>query len=88
MPDCQHTYGTPDEWTDAQNRMFSLLHRYMVTNKAVFLRPGHQVTDEQFQTIAHNAAWMAAVFLETDEARIIDAETQQVLAESPRSLNA
>lgn len=78
---CAH--GTPEEWTDEQNRLFSLLHRYMVTNKGVFLRPGYHMTDSDFQCIAHNAAWMAAEFLECDEANIIDSDTQELLASSP-----
>ena len=80
---------TPEDWTDEQNAMFVKLYKFMVRSQAAIRHPDSpEVPAEQWQTICHNAAWSAAEFVDADDLTIIDADTEQVLAHSPKGLNS
>lgn len=78
----------PDDWTDEQTELFMRVYKFMIANKEAMRHPsGPVISDEHWQTVAHNAAFIAAELRDSEEVRIIDAETQQILAESPGRLN-
>ena len=78
----------PDDWSEAQNILYVKVHRFMSANKNAMSHPQAPVfTDEHWQTVCHNAAFLAAEMLETDSLRILDVDTEEVIAESPGRLN-
>jgi hypothetical protein len=80
---------TPEEWTEEQNTMFVRLYRFLMANQYAVRHPrSPEIIQEHWQTICHNAAWSAAEFMDTDELTIIDSDTEEVLAQSPRGLNS
>lgn len=80
---------TPEDWTDEQNAMYVKLYKFMLTNQDAIRHPkSSELPHEEWQTICHNAAWGAAEFLDTDDLTIIDTETEQVIAASPKGLNS
>lgn len=80
---------TPDDWTDEQNAMFVKLYKFMIGSQSAVKHPdAPEASADHWQTICHNAAWSAAEFMTTDDLTIIDTETEQVLASSPKGLNS
>lgn len=78
----------PSDWSEAQNTLYVKVHRFMSANKDSMCHPRGAVLDvEHWQTICHNAAFTAAEMLETDFLRILDVDTEEVIAESPGRLN-
>lgn len=68
-------------WTEAQRRHYGRLFRFMLANQHAFRHPSAPVlTDEQWETTAHNAAWMAAEMLEPGDIEILDPDTDEFVA--------
>lgn len=56
-----------DKWSPAQHKMFNGLYAYMYDNQRVFKHPkAPLLSDEQWRTVAWNAAWTAADLLRKD----------------------
>jgi hypothetical protein len=74
----------PEDWTDEQRELYTRVHKFMVANKDAMCHPAAPiVTEQHWQTIAHNAAFIAAELRDNEEVRILDAETEATIAESP-----
>lgn len=81
--------STPEEWTAEQNAMFVKVYRFLIANQPAVKHPSAPMaSEEHWQTICHNAAWTAAEFMDTDDLRVIDLDTEEVLAQSPQGLNS
>lgn len=79
----------PDEWTDEQNVTFMRLYRFMLANQSQMNHPRCiPMSAEHWQTVCHNAAYLAAEFLEHDDIRILDADTEALIAWSPQALDS
>lgn len=58
---------TPEEWSPAQRELFRRLYRHMVEAQHMFVHPGAaQVSPDHLNTVAWNAAWIAAVMIDPD----------------------
>ncbi len=74
----------PDDWNEKQQKLFMRVYRFLVGNMDSVCHPlAPQIKVEHWQTIAHNAAFVAAECIEHGTLRIIDDHTQEVLAETP-----
>lgn len=79
----------PDDWSDAQNALFTKVYKFMIANQDAMCHPASKsMPIEYWQTVAHNSAWIAAELAESDSVRILDVDTEQTIAESPGSLNS
>lgn len=79
----------PERWTEAQKAIYAKVYRFMVTNPNAMRHPDMALpSTEHWQTVAHNAAWIAAEFLELDDLTIVDSDTNQIVAITPHSLNS
>lgn len=79
----------PDDWTEAQSSLYMRTHRYMVANQLAMCHPkGAPIPVEHFQTIAHNAAFVAAELSVHESLRGLDADTNETIADSPGTLNS
>lgn len=79
----------PEDWSVAQNSLFTRVYKFMTANMAAMTHPECPFLETQhWQTICHNAAFLAAELREADSLRIIDSETEQTIAESPGGLNS
>jgi hypothetical protein len=59
---------TPDDWTLAQNVVFSRLFRHMIGNQAVFTHPdAAEIEPDHWRTVCWNASWMAASFINMEQ---------------------
>lgn len=85
-----HSYDdTPDDWTEEQRDLFVKVHRFITANQQTFVHPAAPpIESAHFNTIAWNAAFVAAELMAGDDCRIIDADTQETLAEMPGKLNS
>ena len=80
---------TPDDWTDEQNALFVKLYKFIIANQPAMKHPdAPSLPPEHWQTIAHNTAWSAAEFLDADDLTIRDADSDEVMAWSPKGLNS
>lgn len=76
----------PDDWTEEQNAIFTRVYKFLIANAAAVQHPrAAPVAVEHWQTIAHNAAWVAAELRDCEEVRILDGDTEEVIAASPTS---
>lgn len=74
-----------DRWTEAQKRIYGRVFRFMQANPKAQCHPDTApLPDNEWETICHNAAWLAAEFLEEGELKIVDSETGDVVAETNR----
>lgn len=79
----------PDDWSEAQNALFTKVYKFITANPGAFQHPrAAALPAEHWQTIAHNAAYCAAELLENDSLRVLDADTEELIAASPERLNS
>lgn len=75
-------------WTEAQRRIYGRVFRYFTVNQAACCHPDMaKASAEHWETIAHNAAWLAAEFLEPGEFVFRDSETNEIVASTNVSLH-
>lgn len=56
---------TPDDWTPAQNALFTRVYEHMIRNQAMFVRIGApKVAPADWEVTAWNAAWFAATVMD------------------------
>lgn len=80
-------FDTPEHWTAAQISVFTRTCRFMAQNQFAFHHPGAPLLSvEHWQTVCHNAAWIAAEFLECETLAILDEDA--VFAASMAGLNS
>lgn len=83
------THDIPDEWSEAERALYMRVYRFMVANQGAMCNPtAAPIKPEHWDTIAHNCAWVAADLRDCESLRILDADTEEVVAESPRGLNS
>jgi hypothetical protein len=79
--------STPEDWSNQQNATFMRVYRFMLTNQAAMNHPkAAPMPVDHWHTVCHNAAYVAAESLETSDFRILDADTQELIAYSPQGL--
>lgn len=75
-------------WTEQQRKLYSRVYRYLTLNQGASCHPGMpSMPAEHWETIAHNAAWLAAEFLEEGELDFRESETNEVIATTKVSLH-
>lgn len=75
--------GLPERWSDAQRDQYTRVYRFMVENQPTFQHPDSpRLADPFWETLAHNAAWIAVELAEDIDLVIEDSDTGQVLASS------
>ena len=64
-------YNVPDKqwrkWSPKQRQMFNMIWSAMTDDPKVFQHPASDIPYEQWKTIAWNAAWTAADFVDKHE---------------------
>lgn len=70
-----------DRWTEEQRRHYGKLYRFISTNFQQFVHPSTPaLTAEQQDTIAHNAAFLAAEMLEPGDIDFMDLDSGEIVA--------
>lgn len=70
-----------DRWSGAQKDLYGRVYRFMSFNQAAHSHPNMTpVASEHWETICHNAAWLAAEFLVDCDLTIEDVESGEVVA--------
>lgn len=77
-----------EDWNVQERELFGRVYRFMVSNQAAMCHPRCSIPIDQWQTICHNAAWIAADLLNNEALRVLDLDTEEVIAESPKGLNS
>lgn len=73
--------GPSTRWSEAQRRIYGRVYRFMLVNQQVQTHPAMgRIPDEHWDTICHNAAWLAAELLEDGDFAIRDLDTNQLLS--------
>lgn len=68
-------------WTDEQKRIYGRVFRFMSANATSMRHPqSADIPADQWETVCHNAAWLAAEFLEPGDLVIRDVDTDEVIA--------
>jgi len=66
----------PDEWTEDQRAVYGRMLRFMLANQELFTHPDTpRMPEDQWRTIAHNAACIGADFSGGGEVTIMDGDT-------------
>jgi hypothetical protein len=79
----------PDDWSEQQKSIYTKVFKFMVTNRDGCVHPSStEIPHEHWNTICHNAAYLAAEFLDCETLTILDSDTNEVVASSPRVLNS
>ena len=74
----------PEDWTDEQHALFRRVFRFLAGNMDAVCHPEQPtIRDEHWHTICHNAAFVAAECRDCESLRILDADTNETIAESP-----
>lgn len=70
----------PDDWTDEQREVFGKVYRFMQLNQDTHCHPGMlTLSDEHWQTICYNSAFLAASVVGGENLTICD-DDERVLA--------
>mgnify|MGYP001574360798 CR=1 FL=1 len=73
----------PDDWTDEQHALFLRVFRFLSSNMDAVCHPKTpRLRPEHWQTICHNAAFVAAECVMAENLRIMDSNTNETIAES------
>jgi hypothetical protein len=76
---------TPDYWTEEQGTVFDKVKRFIASNQDGVRHPGAKsVSQEHWNTIAHNCAYIAAELMDADEVSIFEAG--KLIAKSPPAI--
>lgn len=66
-------------WNEAQRRIYGRVYRFMVLNQRSACHPDQaHLPADQWDTICHNAAWLAAEFIEAGEITFRDMDGEVV----------
>lgn len=78
-----------ESWTDEQKKLYVRVYRWITVNQHGFSPVGiPTVPTEIWDRLAHNAAWVAADMLVSDELTIYATDSDEVVAQSPHGLNS
>jgi len=71
------------DWTDEQQRVFGRVYRFMLKNQQWCRHPEmSEIKEEHWNTLANNAAWLAAEMLAEGEFELVDVDSGELLTTS------
>lgn len=74
----------PDDWTPEQFAVFSRVYDFLICNQCGVSHPqAVAISSRHWQTICHNAAYVAAEMIECETLNVLDNETGELIAASP-----